>query len=261
MGNFSYSDEQLQNIKAETIWELYHENSKITHNSPFPSSSYITAVMGKMRESLAYEHLPDIMLPKPNEALKADLLETILYRQSYRIFEPRPLSMEQLSTLLHYSYGINRDNQGTEFSRPFRTVSSGGGLYPLELYFVARQISGLEYGLYHYSPEKGAIQLIRNGVMDNELQGLIVQPDLIQMSSIILFVTAVFVRSVFKYSERGYRFIMMEAGHMMQNYNLIATGYGFKSVNIGGYYDHLVDKFLHIDGLNHSALYMNCLGR
>ena len=75
-------------------------------------------------------------------------------------------------------------------------------------------------------------------------------------SSVIFFLTAIFERSTFKYGARGYRFIFLEAGHVAQNFNLVATGLGLGCLNIGGYYDRAVDKLLGLDGVSHSTIYM-----
>jgi SagB-type dehydrogenase family enzyme len=76
----------------------------------------------------------------------------------------------------------------------------------------------------------------------------------------VIFITSVFERSVFKYGDRGYRFIFLEAGHVAQNINLVAYGLGLASVNIGGFLDRRVDDFLGLDGLTHSTIYMIAIG-
>jgi SagB-type dehydrogenase family enzyme len=79
-------------------------------------------------------------------------------------------------------------------------------------------------------------------------------------TSLILFLTAVFERSTFKYGARGYRFVLLEAGHVAQNINLVATALGMGCVNLGGYYDRRIDDLLNLDGVTHSTVYMIALG-
>jgi SagB-type dehydrogenase family enzyme len=76
----------------------------------------------------------------------------------------------------------------------------------------------------------------------------------------MLFITAQFERSLFKYRDRGYRFILLEAGHVAQNMNLAATALGLGSVDIGGYFDRQADELLGLDGLTHSTIYMVGIG-
>lgn len=77
----------------------------------------------------------------------------------------------------------------------------------------------------------------------------------------IVFITAIFERSVFKYGDRGYRFIFLEAGHVAQNMNLVCAALGLGCVNIGGFFDREIDDLLDLDGITHSTLYMLALGR
>jgi SagB-type dehydrogenase family enzyme len=78
---------------------------------------------------------------------------------------------------------------------------------------------------------------------------------------VMIFITAVFERSVFKYGDRGYRFVLLEAGHVGQNLSLVANGLGLGAVSVGGYFDRKIDGLLGIDGLNHSTVYIISLGR
>lgn len=88
-----------------------------------------------------------------------------------------------------------------------------------------------------------------------------VQPDLVARASLIIFITALFERSIFKYGNRGYRFVMLEAGHVAQNLNLVAIALGLKTLNIGGYFDRAIDDFLGLDGVTHSTIYMLAVGQ
>jgi SagB-type dehydrogenase family enzyme len=77
----------------------------------------------------------------------------------------------------------------------------------------------------------------------------------------LIFVTAMFKRSTFKYGNRGYRFALLEAGHVAQNINLVTTGLGLGSVNICGYFDRQVDDLLDLDGVTHSTIYIIAIGK
>jgi SagB-type dehydrogenase family enzyme len=60
---------------------------------------------------------------------------------------------------------------------------------------------------------------------------------------------------------RGYRFALLEAGHVGQNILLVATALGLGAVPLGGYYDRLTDHFLGLDSVNESTLYTFAVGR
>jgi SagB-type dehydrogenase family enzyme len=74
-------------------------------------------------------------------------------------------------------------------------------------------------------------------------------------------VTALFGRSTFKYGPRGYRFVLLEAGHVAQNINLTASALKLGSLNLGGFIDRETDAFLHLDGVSHSTVYSIAVGK
>ena len=56
------------------------------------------------------------------------------------------------TALILLSSALTRDHRSLGYPRPFRTVPSGGALYPLELYFHTQGALDAEDGLYHYNP-------------------------------------------------------------------------------------------------------------
>ncbi len=257
---------EFQQDTETPSWEEFHENSKTGHFDKALTNEQVLAEMANLYESFPYENYKSIPLPDTFAPIDNSLLESVLNRKTPAEMAPSTITLEQWRTILHFGYGETRDNKDNEYiSRPFRTVPSGGALYPLELYFFSNGfIEGLEPGLYHYSPAQNAVQLIRPGdhrkVIGESLVSF--QSHIADQLSAIIFITGVFNRSIFKYRNKGYRFVMIEAGHVAQNINLAATGMNLGVINIGGYHDRMMDQFLEIDGLNHSTIYLNgiCAG-
>jgi len=140
-------------------------------------------------------------------------------------------------------------------------VPSGGALYPLEIYFYTEYVEGLAAGLYHYNPSANNLRHLFAGGLSNQIAVALVQPDLMRGSSVMFFITAVFERSTFKYGDRGYRFTLLEAGHVAHNMNLTALGLGLGSVNIGGFFDRQIDELMGLDGVKHSTIYLLGVGK
>ncbi|MDR1200160.1 MAG: nitroreductase family protein [Tannerellaceae bacterium] len=67
-------------------------------------------------------------------------------------------------------------------------------------------------------------------------------------SSCIVFITSVFLRTMLKYGERGYRFILQEIGFVGQNISLVSEALGLSSCMLGGFLDDEINSFLEIDG-------------
>lgn len=245
----------------DELWEFFHENTKLNKYDQFPPKEYISKQMESMWLSLPFQNQPTFELPPPNMEFDCSLGHAIETRVSGRDMERCPISLETLSTILYSAYGVTRSNEDAEFPRPFRTVPSGGGLYPLEIYLHITQCPELENGIYHYNPSKNLLALLRKNDVTREIASALMQPHVATDSSIMVMVTGVFERSTFKYGARGYRFAYIEAGHVGQNVNLACNALGLSCLNIGGYQDRVMDKLLELDGIRSSTIYMMAIGK
>ena len=72
--------------------------------------------------------------------------------------------------------------------------------------------------------------------------------------------TAVFVRSRFKYGQRGYRFVLLEAGHVAQNVALTAAALALPMLPYGGFYDLRLDELVGADGLDECTVHLLLVG-
>jgi SagB-type dehydrogenase family enzyme len=243
-------------MKYPLSW-TFHRNS----SSWLPS---ILAPMENQQETAAFKEmvdLPAIKLPPP-QALHRELSETIRARYSCRRFIDAEVPLSALATLLYWSYGklgIDYPN-GTEMV--LRPVPSGGGLYPLELYVIALRMEGLEPGIYHYNILGHFLEaLARARVPDQVLSELFLRQPYVAQSAFVLVLTAVFDRSLWKYRDRGYRYLLMEAGHVAQNANLAATALGLASLNLGGFIDVDLITLLKLEGDEEAPLYVLAVGQ
>ncbi|OYY69357.1 SagB/ThcOx family dehydrogenase [Sphingomonas sp. 28-63-12] len=243
----------------ECCWETYHDNSKTERHDRPPPNDLVRARMAALAPALAYEGYPTIALPPPPD-LTMPIGAAIRARVTGRDMASCALDLDQVSALLFNAYGETRDNAETTFPRPFRTVPSGGALYPLDLYLHSARIAGAPPGLYYYDPTRHQLRLVRRGDQTHKLSGFFVQPELPLNSAAQLFITAFFERSTFKYRDRGYRFALLEAGHVAQNFNLAGTALGLAVTCVGGYFDRDVDDFLQIDGITRSTIYAQVVG-
>jgi SagB-type dehydrogenase family enzyme len=253
-------DRIRRNSKVQSdLWALFHENSKVGRLSTSVPNDMVVAWMDIFTESLEYSQHPKIPLPERPRALTGNLQDAIVQRVSARAFSSAPVAFEDMAALLHYSYGVNRPKGDFKGARSFRNCPSGGGLFPLDVYFYAHSVERLEHGVYHYDPIGNCLRLILEGDFSHIWTGVLVQPELAQ-AGMVLFIAAQFERSLFKYQDRGYRFVLLEAGHLAQNLNLVATSLGLGCVGIGGYYDREVDRLLGLDGLTNSTVHMAAVG-
>ncbi|WP_447599797.1 SagB/ThcOx family dehydrogenase [Nitrospira sp. Nam80] len=260
MNRIRWQNSLLSTEQEDLLWELFHENSKISRYDRFSlTEQQVVERMKELHEALPYKGYPITELPQPLP-LKNALDQVLQARASVRELHPSVLTLSALSTILHYAYGETRDNKDTGYVRPFRVVPSGGGLYPLEIYFHSNCIANEQPGIYHYNLSRRNIRLLSQADKTQSVAKAMVYPELIERAALIIFITAIFERSIFKYGDRGYRFIFLEAGHVAQNINHVVTALDLGCVNIGGFYDREIDDILGLDGVTHSTIYMVAIG-
>lgn len=220
-------------------WSFHRNSSRWPHNQ----------LKGEhKRQEVAtfaeYPELPLIELP-PAPELGVSLSASLRGRFSCRRFVDRPASLEALAGTLFWGYGNLGVTSINDVDLVRRPVPSGGGLYPLELYLIARNVSDLAPGLYHYQALHHALEQLREGILPPTLlTELFMAQPWVAEASFVLVIVSNWQRSLWKYEDRGYRYLLLEAGHLAQNVNLSAAALGLGSVNLGGFFDlDLVDLF------------------
>ncbi|RJQ37442.1 SagB/ThcOx family dehydrogenase [Candidatus Parcubacteria bacterium] len=203
-----------------------------------------------------YPRLPKIKLD--GDPPSADFFELIKKRRSRRDFTDKPIRRDELSILLKYSCG-NMQLRGDQYRR---AQASGGARFPIEVYpIVFRSSEDLEAGLYHYNvQEHGLDTLWKRPFQDSDIHQLFTYP-WVKDAAIGIVLTAVFWRNQNKYGERGYRYILLEAGHIGQNIYLASEALGLKCCALGGTRDENLEKFIDIDGIAESVVYGFALGK
>ncbi len=141
-----------------------------------------------------------------------------------------------------------------------RTAPSAGALYPIETYIVANNVEGVESGVYHYNIRKFSLERIRKGSSGSDLADAALGQSMCAKASAVFVFTAVADRIKWKYAQRGYRYIYMEAGHISENVYLAAQDRGFGCCAIGAFYDDKLDELLKIDGDNEFSVYITAVG-
>lgn len=203
-----------------------------------------------------YPNRPRTMLPEPGHP-DTSLDELLRRRRSVRRFSREAVSMEELSYLLWACDGITRRERGYEF----RTAPSAGALYPVETYVTINNVEGAAPGIYHYSVKHHTLEQIRKGHLGEETARAALDQGMCASAPLTFIWTAVFERSRWKYGERAYRYVYLDAGHRAQNLALAAVSLGLGSCQIAAAFDDEVNELLGVDGEEESVLYMSVVGR
>jgi SagB-type dehydrogenase family enzyme len=205
-----------------------------------------------------YSSAPTITLPAPSlEKMTAAIGQVIGERKSVRNFSSQPLSSFKLSQMLYASQGITRNVQGFGF----RTAPSAGALYPVETYLAVHSVSGIEAGIYHYAVETHELEQLQLGDFRMHSARAALDQEIAYTANVVFIWTAIFERSKWKYKQRAYRYIYLDAGHIAQNVALSAVALGLGSCQIAALYDEEANKLLGVDGTKESTIYMTVVGK
>jgi SagB-type dehydrogenase family enzyme len=190
------------------------------------------------------------------------LAQIALARRTWRRFSDRALPIEALGTLLGVTAGVQSWVNAPVYGRvPLKTSPSGGARHPIEVYVVARNVSGLTNGIYHYASDAHVLERLRKGVPHRAVQGYFPRSGYFARGAAIVLFTAVFERQIWRYPyARAYRAALIEAGHMAQTFCLAATSMRLAPFCLMGLADSAIERDLKIDGITESVLYAAGVG-
>jgi SagB-type dehydrogenase family enzyme len=137
-------------------------------------------------------------------------------------------SRRRISRLLQISHGITGEtNRGP--------VPSAGGLQALELYVILLTPGWVPTGWYHYDRVGHHLSQLVSDVDRDVLRALVPSLERIEGGALLWLVIGDGERVAAKYAERGLRFLLLEAGHLMQNLCLVSASLGLATVPLGGF--------------------------
>lgn len=207
----------------------FFEYEKIHALSKWPERA------GRAKKSiLKREIIEEINLPKALN-LKVTFRQALLKRRSSRDFSSHPVSTLAISTLLSSS----------------NYHPSLGNIYPLDIYLIILNCE-IEKGVYRYNIPSHRLQLIKR--FDKVNTKSFFNQERVANAEVLLIITSRFDSTMGKYSSKGYRYILAEAGHIGQNIYYAATALNLAVCEVGGYLDSKLEKFLHLNPTQEAIL-------
>ncbi len=238
--------------QLEALSELLHENTKIRSGARgFHISPDVLQVMTEGFKNYDLARTTPLPAPAP---LAMPLGDALARRRALHTFTGAPVAAATVSALLRYAYG----QTGVGYHR---FSPSAGALYPLELYPAVLNGVGIPAGLFHYNVRRHDLEHLPTLNLREAIADAIFVPEVAATASMIVAITAVFGRTKIKYGERGYRFGLLEAGHVAQNLCLAATALGLGTCPLGGFVDDAINSLLDVDGLDEATLYLVAVGQ
>ena len=164
------------------------------------------------------------------------------------------LSRAAVGRVLFAGSGVTRAERFSGRAFYFRSAPSAGALYPVESYLVAARVEGLEPGLYHYDPLRHELEAVKAGAVWSQVQAALPRPEQRRRPAAYLVLTGVFDRTRFKYNVRGYRYVLLDAGHVAANLALEGAAAGLGVRLLPHFNDQALNRTLGVDGLQEAAL-------
>ncbi|MBG0829782.1 SagB/ThcOx family dehydrogenase [Planomonospora sp. ID67723] len=247
--------------------EVYHENSKL-HPSDYMAYAVINAVnespeIGSVVTApfTHYPGYPTIPLPRDFTPNQESIESVMLGRRSCREFSGGRIGLGTLARVLYFGDGITgtlTTDEGVTWR--LRTAPSGGALFPVDIYCVALRVDDVAPGPYFYHLSQHSLQRLGEGDPTAELAAATGLTEAVAGAAACIVLVAFMDRVKFKYGERGYRFALLEAGHIAQNLLLAAKAEGLGAVPVGGFNDDALNAMLAVDGCQEIALYAVLIG-
>jgi len=254
--------------KPYPISEVFNENVKLhpsTIHAVLPSAQFSELELLAMTKGYKkYPHATRIELPNPNEMMgdARTFNDVVTSRKSVKNFGEDSLSIQELSKVLWLSYGTTGkvDELGVG-NRLQRVVPSAGGLYSAEVYLGVRNVKGLDQGIYHYNVPNHDLELLSSGDPTEQVSKVCCDQPYTKEAGVIIFMSAVLARTKSKYGERGYRYALLDLGHLGQNIYLTCTALELAVMTTCGFFDDVGNDLLKLDGLDETLMYVAFIGK
>ena len=187
-----------------------------------------------------------------------DLRLAIEARRSIRNYSQEPLTIEELSYLLWVTQGVVKVTPGATF----RNVPSAGARHALETYLLINNVRDIPEGMYRFLAIDHKLVEVNSDpdIADRITQGCLEQ-DFIRKSAVTFIWVADVYRMKWRYGERGYRYLHLDAGHACQNLYLGAGSLDCGVCAIAAFSDDYMNDLLGLDGVKQFVIYVATVGK
>jgi len=239
----------------EKIGDLYHQETKYQRDA-MPRGG-----LNRARQPSPYKEFPYALkhfpIRTPDQKGGKPLWETIAQRRSIRELTNQSITFFELSQLIWATQGITSNAWGFDF----RASPSAGALYPIETYILASRVEEIPPGLYHYNVKEAQLSLLKEGHFGPDICHAGLGQEMLEEAACVFIWTAIVERSKWKYRERAFRYIYMDAGHIGQSLYLAATSLNLGCCTVGAFFDEEVDCLIGVDGKEEISVYLGAVGR
>jgi len=170
------------------------------------------------------------------------------------------ISLAQLGRLLYFTNGVTLKAPSGQKGPARRAAPSAGALYSGEVYVAAARVQGLPPGVYYYDVGRHSLVEVAAGFEPAQLAAAIETPGSIKGAAATILLTNVFGRYSWRYANRGYRYALIDTGHIGENLRLAAASAGLAQRDFLSFRDDLLNELLAIDGVKESVCSVHAVG-
>ncbi|MEK7702877.1 MAG: SagB/ThcOx family dehydrogenase [Nitrospirota bacterium] len=232
--------------EKKSIAEIYHQETK-----------YAEHEMSKHERRLNLSQQPSVFKDYHSES-KIDLVPDLPFQNHPFTGEPMqpapklkeeiPIERGKLSRLLYFTNGVTGILRYPDGQSLFlRAAPTAGGLYPTEIYVAIRNCSYLQSGIYNFQVKDHSLVLAWEGDYWNAFEKYCMGNPAIAQSDFLIILTAIYERSSWRYSERAYRRILLDTGHVLGNLMAYAPEEGLTPHPIASFFDVSLNALLYLD--------------
>jgi SagB-type dehydrogenase family enzyme len=200
----------------------------------------VAAYEGGDAEPRSYPGYPRVALPAHKPKTFAMSIDRVLAarRSVYPLGTALP-DAATLGRILALSHGVTSDHARGP-------VPSAGGLQALELYVASWATGWLPPGWYHYDRAAHALARITEGATREACTAVIPALFPVDGGTLAWIVAGDHARVAARYTTRADRFLLLEAGHLMQNLCLASTACDRCTVLLGGFFERAIARVLQL---------------
>ena len=247
---------------SDPFFDFFNENPPATDFSQWP-------LWGKL-DFKTYPYSERIRLPEPGNLDPVTLKTAFIKRKTTREFADRPISKATLGMLLFWSGGLihglfSKSGDGMALEKTMsdkkealrRPYPSGGALFPLEIYVALFKDESGENGVFHYNLKEHSLENLPEFSLEFAKKSLYY--DFARDAGAIIFLYFSGKNTLNKYGAFGYKLGLIEAGHLGQNFYLVAAALGLGVSALGGVEPELFKQAIPMEE-NESLVYHLAVG-
>lgn len=190
----------------------------------------------------AYPGRDGVPLPEVEDLPKTSL------QAVYRADSPQASGSPDLAALSRICFlaaGLTARSRHGDSYFYYRSAPSAGALYPNEIYLAALEDAAAPAGIYHVGVHNRFLTRIRTGAHGQRMRAAV--PGLAADCGWAFLVSGIFFRSAWKYRRRAYRYVLLDAGHLVESLRLAVAAAGYAGRLHLDFDDRVLDGLLGVD--------------